>query len=284
MTAGFGSEADKLIQGAIDLHVHAAPDGFNPRALDFMEAAAQAKAAGYAVVAIKNHEYCTAPLGLYAQSKVAGIQVFGGLVLNYAVGGINPWAVEAANRQGGRMIWLPTFSAGNDKSGREMKKGLCLIKGNGELVDGLEEILEIVKDRGMILATGHVSYQEISKVVDVAREMGLSKILINHPFRPEGPSLNLEQQKSLSARGALLEHCAFHFVKKKNPLPLETLMEGIKSIGIKHCSLSSDLGQVGNPLPVEGLKLLITRLWAQGMKPQEIRTMLIENPQRVIEA
>jgi hypothetical protein len=96
MTTGFESKTNKLIQGAIDLHVHASPDGFKARALNFMDAAIQAKAAGYAAVAIKNHEYCTAPLGVYAQSMVSGIQVFGGLVLNYAVGGINPYSVEGA--------------------------------------------------------------------------------------------------------------------------------------------------------------------------------------------
>lgn len=138
MTTGYESKANKLLEGAIDIYVHASPDGFKARALDFMEAAIQAKAAGYAAVAIKNHEYCTAPLGLYAQSTVSGIQVLGGLVLNYAVGGINPYSVEAAYRQGGKIIWLPTFSAKNDTAEGEMKKGLCLIKKNGELVDGLK--------------------------------------------------------------------------------------------------------------------------------------------------
>jgi hypothetical protein len=284
MKKGYENEASKLIQGAIDLHVHASPDGFKPRALDFMEAATQAKAAGYAAVAIKNHEYCTAPLGLYAQSTISGIHVCGGLVLNYAVGGINPYAVEAAHRQGGEIIWLPTFSAKNDSSDGGMKKGLCLITENGDLVDGLKEILEIIRDHRMILATGHVGYREISKVIDVANKIGLYKILINHPFRPEGPALNLDQQKSLVARGAILEHCAFHFVRKKNPLPLETLVTAIKAIGTNHCSLSSDLGQVDNPLPVGGLRLLIDCFLREGMKTKEIETMVSDNPRRLIES
>jgi hypothetical protein len=165
-----------------------------------------------------------------------------------------------------------------------MKKGLRLIKENGELVDGLREILEIIKDHRMILATGHVGYQEISKVMDMAKEMGLSKIIINHPFRPEGPSLSLEQQKSLIARGAILDHCAFHFIRKKNPLPIKTLLTGIMAIGSKYCSLSSDLGQVNNPLPVEGLRLLIEQLLIQGITPEEIRTKVCENSRRLIES
>jgi hypothetical protein len=249
-----------------------------------MEAAKQAKAAGFSGLAVKNHDYCTAPLGQFAESSVENIRVYGGLVLNYAIGGLNPHAVEAASRLGSKIIWLPTFSAKSDRSEVQGKKELFLIEAGGKLVSGLVESLEIIRDRKIILATGHVGYEEIKSVVETAKAMQISKILINHPFRREGPALSLEQQESLVSKGAILEHCAFHFLKKKDPIPVITLVKAIKRIGSKNCSLASDLGQVGNPLPVDGLRNFVADLLAHGVTPQEIKTMACDNPLRLVQS
>ena len=283
MKTGFESKTEQLVKGAIDFHVHAAPDGFRPRALDFMEAAEQARAAGYAAVTIKNHEYCTAPLALYAESKIGNIRVLGGVVLNHAVGGINPEAVEAAARQGAKIVWLPTFSAKNDPAKTPMKKGLTVFKEDGGLIPGLREILEFVRDQKMILATGHLNYQEISAVVDESRKVGLKKVLVNHPFRPESPGLSLEEQKSLASRGAVLEHCAFHFLRNNNPLPMEQVVRAIREVGGEHCVLCSDMGQVDHPVPVEALKRFMAGLLAAGIKQEEIAVMARENPRRLLD-
>ena len=67
-----------------------------------------------------------------------------------------------------------------------------------------------------------------------------------------------------------------------DPLPFEILIKGIKEVGYRNCSLASDLGQLGNPLPAEGFKLFISRLLIHGLRPEEIRTMVRENPQRFL--
>jgi hypothetical protein len=274
---------DDLVRGAVDFHVHAAPDGFRPRALHFMEAVEQAHTAGYAALAIKNHEYCTAPLALYAESKISNIRVLGGVVLNQAVGGFNPEAVEAAARQGAKIVWLPTFSAKNDPAKTPMKKGLTVFNDGGGLIPSLRGILEFIRDKKMILATGHLNYQEISAVVDEAGKIGLKRVLVNHPFRPESPCLSLEEQKSLASRGAILEHCAFHFLRNNHPLPMEQVVRAIREVGSQYCLLCSDMGQADHPVPVEGLKRFVAALLAAGIQPEEITVMTKENPRRFLE-
>src|SRR5579883_1209306 len=77
------------IAGLIDTHVHAAPDVFG-RALDDEEAAILYKERGLEALVLKNHVVTTADRAWFARKHVAGLKVFGGIVLNSAVGGINP--------------------------------------------------------------------------------------------------------------------------------------------------------------------------------------------------
>src|SRR5262249_46325679 len=103
------------IRGLIDFHTHAAPDVFG-RAVDDDELASLAAARQMEAVVFKNHVALTADRAWLARKHVPGIKIFGGIVLNRAVGGINPQAVEWMWRmQGGhgRVVWFPTFDADN---------------------------------------------------------------------------------------------------------------------------------------------------------------------------
>ena len=101
------------VAGAIDFHVHSGPDVFGRGLLD-SEVAAAAARAGMRGLVLKNHVTSTADRAYLVMRSVPGIEVFGGIVLNGAVGGINPVAVEWMHRmEGGRgkVVWLPTFEA-----------------------------------------------------------------------------------------------------------------------------------------------------------------------------
>src|SRR6187399_2539575 len=108
------------LKGAIDIHVHQGPDSA-PRVIDADDVARQAKAAGMRAVVLKNHWAETASLAYMVRKMVPGIEVFGGLTQDIAMGGINPEAVKrAADMKGGyaRIVWLPTFDAQNQVKGK----------------------------------------------------------------------------------------------------------------------------------------------------------------------
>ena len=100
----------ELLHGAIDLHTHSSPS-FYDRLLDDVGLAEQARAAGMRAVLYKAHEQDTTGRAALARRAVPGIEAFGGVVLNHAVGGLNPAAVDASIKLGGRMVWMPTMSA-----------------------------------------------------------------------------------------------------------------------------------------------------------------------------
>src|SRR3954468_19143814 len=94
--------------GVIDMHVHPDPDVFG-RALTDVEVAMVAKRKGMRGIVLKNHVVATADRAKLAMDAVPGIEIWGGIVLNNAVGGINPAAVEWMHRMSGsrgKVVWL----------------------------------------------------------------------------------------------------------------------------------------------------------------------------------
>ena len=100
------------IEGAVDVHVHSEPDLF-PRIADDVGVARHAASLGLRALSLRCHSERTTSRAYMAMQQVPGIQVVGGIVLNRAVGGINPAAVEAALQLGGKHVWMPTVDAAN---------------------------------------------------------------------------------------------------------------------------------------------------------------------------
>src|SRR5258708_9204475 len=99
--------------GGIDIHVHSDPDVFN-RSLDDFEVARIAARKGMRGIVLKNHVATTADRAALISRAVPGLEIWGGIALNRAVGGVNPAAVEWFHRMSGgrgKVVWLPTFAA-----------------------------------------------------------------------------------------------------------------------------------------------------------------------------
>lgn len=95
-------ESGNPIEGAIDFHVHSAPDAF-ARNISDIEVARLAARRGMRAIVLKNHITMTADRAALVAEVVPDIEVFGGIVLNKAVGGLNPVAIEVmATMSGGR--------------------------------------------------------------------------------------------------------------------------------------------------------------------------------------
>src|SRR5438034_11843612 len=83
----------QTLTGVVDFHVHSDPDS-NPRSIDAIDLAKLARQRGMRGLVLKNHYEPTAALAYVVRKEVPGLEVFGGIVLNRTVGGVNPAAVE----------------------------------------------------------------------------------------------------------------------------------------------------------------------------------------------
>lgn len=285
-----------VLQGAVDLHVHPAPSPL-PRRIDAVEAATAAGEAGFQAIVVKSHHHSTVTDVLALEGngldRVPGVDVFGGIALNGAVGGLNPMAVDLALKLGGRIVWFPTISSPkhiqhhaehpNLKFPKvtihvREEQPIDVLDEHGALKPEVYEILEAIRDADAILASGHMAPDRITAVFEAAREVGVRRLLVNHPnFVIEAA---LEDARRWVELGAMIEHsiCMYDEASTFHNWDLDTLVQWIEAIGPERSTLGSDLGQVDNPLPSETFTRIVGRLLDRGMPERDLERMVRANP------
>jgi len=291
------------LEGTIDLHVHTIPDGF-PRLMDDIETVAQAKAAKMRAVMLKCHVVPTPDRAYIAQRAVGGgIQVFGLICLNTPVGGMNPEAVRMAIRMGAKAVWMPSMWAENHaRYVRESQKsmgyetlgmefpnpGETILTNDGEMKPAVKEILKLVADHDLQLSTGHLSLKEAHLLVDEASKMGIKKLIV-HTVNYHVLHYPLEDQKRMVEKGAFLEfgfsslpYPIWEPVDPKRRISLDDVVTSMRAVGVEHCIITTDSGQVSSPPPVECMRLWIELLKTKGFKSEEIDCMAKTNPAKLL--
>ena len=288
------------IRGAIDLHVHVGPDVI-PRRVDDIDLAREFQRHKLGGFVIKSHYVPTAVQAATANRVVPEVRVAGAITLNHSVGGLNPAALEVAARLGARVVWMPTVDAANEWSGRRAgtpapawgafherlmaRPGypapISLLDAGGRLEGAVEECLEVVAAYDMVLATGHVGRDEILALVRRARELGVASVLVTHA---EFPSVDLSpaDQVELVRLGATIEHCYTTAFTGKTEW--ETVFANLRATGPEGAVVSTDLGQAANPPVADGLADFADRLLAAGFSQDDVRTMAVVNPARLLGA
>ncbi|WP_126976631.1 DUF6282 family protein [Frigidibacter oleivorans] len=280
---------DNPIRGAIDFHIHTAPD-VSARNLTDIELAEIAARHDMGGLVLKNHVTMTADRAALVNAQVPEIEVFGGVVLNHAVGGINAEAVRTmAKMSGGRgkVVWFPTFDAAFHRESKGGQPGGIRVLVDGALTPETEEVLDAVLEHDLILETGHLYPEEVLALVRRATEKGIGKIVVTHAMA-ENPGLNIEQMQEAASMGAYLEliyldHLGtptahLPWLRTRKPNSIADMSAAVKQIGAAHFILASDLGQTGNPLHPDGMIELINGLLAEGVSQADIDTMVRDNP------
>ena len=289
LTAGTGVSAGQRgaqpspVSGAIDIHVHALPDD-RPRALDGVEAAMQARDRGMRAIVLKNHYESTAGLTYMVRKLVPDIEVFGGIDLNLTVGGINPAAVEHMTRVTGgfgRIVWMPTFDAENQVRFSKEKRPFVSVSRNGELLPEVRQVIALIAKHNLVLATGHSSSEEGLMLLREARRQGVQRMVVTHAMNAP-ISMSVPQMQEATKLGAFIEFVGSSPVSADARTRYDGFADAIRKIGPAFCILSSDLGQMGNPLPVDGFGAFLVALRERGFTQQEIDRMSKENPAKVL--
>ena len=280
--------------GVIDMHVHPDPDVFG-RSLTDIELATVARRKGMRGLVLKNHVVTTADRAALAMQQVPGIEIWGGIVLNSSVGGVNPAAVEWMHRMSGgrgKIVWLPTFDSDKHiKTLVDKNKSGLRVAIDGKVTPEMEEVLKIIARENLVLATGHVHPEEVLAVVKRGRELGVKHMLVTHGLT-NIPGLSLEQAKQVAAMGAKIEICYLQFMtgpQAQYPwmthwerVDAKAVAQAVKDIGAEHLVLSTDLGQQGMMTPPDGIENQIAAVKAAGVSQADIDTMMKRNPAQLL--
>lgn len=276
----------KLMRGAIDTHIHANPSIKKLNSSAY-HVAKDAKRAGMRAIVFKCSRFPTAGYAYLLSQAIKGLNIFGMLVLNKFIGGLNIAAVQEAIMIGEgnpgqytKIISMPTVSAQGFEGMAGSVPGAVSVLQNGKLVPQIKEICKIVAQFNLALATGHLIYDEIVAVINEARNQGVEKIIVTHP-QDIIPLLSTNQQVALAKMGAYMEVCycqgtQYYREKYKHyDYTPDKLVQDIKEVGVENCIFATDFGADPgtNPPPVEGLRMFIENMLNYGLSVKEIETM-----------
>jgi hypothetical protein len=303
-----GAVPDPVLAGAIDFHTHPAPDIQN-RAIDALDLAKLARSRGMRGVVLKNHYAPTAQQAMLIRKELPGIEVFGGIALNRAVGGINPSAVEAmAHMTGGfgRVVWFPTQDADYRHEERGRMRGSVFaviplwrlhddredagdvpyvsVARNGELLPEVKEVISIIAKHDLVLETGHSSPEESLLMVAEGRRQGVKHMLVTHAA---SLGWNAAQMQEAVKAGAYIEWIYTHIltdpaIERKAIMPTPEYAALLRKVGVDSAVMASEGGSAGNPLPPDGLTAFAAALAREGFTPAELARMMKENPAKLL--
>jgi Family of unknown function (DUF6282) len=266
----------QTLSGVIDFHVHSDPDSV-ARSIDAIDLAKLAKSRGMRGLVLKNHWESTASLAYVVRKEVPGIEVFGGIVLNLAVGGLNPVAVERMTMvKGGwgRVVWMPTYDAENHIRDSKENRPFVSVSKNGELVPEAKAVIAMVARHNLTLETGHSSPEECLMIVREAKRQGVQRIVITHaltvPVR-----MSLEQIREAAGLGAYIELVY-------GRMNAAEYGRTIRSIGPAPFILATDLGQPNNPLHPDGMLAFFEAMRKEGISESDMERMAKTNPARAL--
>jgi hypothetical protein len=280
----------KVLDGTVDLHCHSGPSPF-PRRFDHVEASYDGARINMRGILCKSHHHNTVMdlLAMRTPLQDAPTAMFGGVALNSEVGGINPSAVAVAITMGGRCVWGPTVSAKQHRAAHSHDDGFPNITGDlyeeevsvfddaGDVSEKADLVTRLVAEAGILLTGGHLDGGSMKAFFRTASRNGVKRMLIHHPdFIVNTSESDIEE---MLGYGAFVEHelAMYHPGVSAPRWPIQRLVDWIRKIGPERTVIDSDLGQHGNPLPVDAYILIVQQLLDHGIAADDVRQMICHN-------
>ena len=275
---------DPALAGAIDLHAHFGPDSYD-RQWDAFEIVKLAKERGMRGVVLKNHWTESAGLAwLIRKHGTQGIEVFGSLTLDTPVGGVNPMALRyMADVEGGwgRIVWMPTHDSEHEVNYNKETRAKAIVSRNGTLIPEVFEVLDLIREHNLTLATGHVTPDEVLMIMAEAKQRGITRIIVTHPILgAQFTNMSLPQMQEAVKLGGAIEITAGAL--SRDGAGKTRAIDVIKALGMQNVFVSSDSGLVGTPNHPDALAMAAKSLRAAGFSEQDLNRMFKQTPARLV--
>lgn len=291
---------DRLLEGAFDTHAHGHPEftlGMRPR-VDNLEWARLAASAGMRGFVVKSHIFPTTTVAHTLRGLEPGLDILGGISCNPSSGGLSPLTVELAAQTGGRIVWMPTWSARQDPPKpsifRERMKpwisalatdpdsvpDLDILAPDGSLLPEVSRIVDICATYDMVLATGHLPI-EASLILAEEAEARKVRLLLTHPLSGSVDA-TIEQQRAVVRHGGMIEHVFIGCMPMHQRMHPQRIVDAVEAVGAEHCVMASDAIEAWNPPAPEVLRMFIATMLALGVDERAVRQMTHENPERLL--
>jgi hypothetical protein len=302
--ARFPGPVERVLNGAIDMHVHGYPDvGLHWKMrTDDLTLIRGARAAGMRGIVLKSHFWPTMDraMSLNERFDAPDFTVWSSITLNPLIGGLQPTTVEAAAEHGAKVVFFPTWGSLNDHRhggvvrqqvidrllpsfSRYLDDAAISVTERGMLHPAVRDILDVAKARDLVVSTAHLSTGESVKVAEAAADIGFERLVFAHPFSPS-VAASPAVIDDIAATGAKVEVTAVLTMLPKPPVQLTDVYKMIRRLGPRSILLTSDVFFAWLPPHAEMLSMFVGQLRSLGITDDEFRTMLVENPSALISA
>jgi Family of unknown function (DUF6282) len=275
---------DPILDGAIDLHAHHGPDSY-PRQWDAFEVAEIAAGRGMRAIVLKNHWTETAGLAyLIRKYGTQNIEVFGALTLDTPVGGVNPQAVRYfvdVTGGYGRIVWMPTHDSEHEVGVLGQNRPFVRVSENGKLLPETLEVLSLIAEHDLTLATGHVTPAEALMILTEARRLGIEHMIVTHPLLGEQYTFMSDAELGMAVDlGGVVEITA-GTLYTEGPAQVRAF-DVIRMLGADNVFVGSDSGLTGTPNHPDALVMAARALRGAGFTEDDLDLMFKINPARLI--
>lgn len=285
------SNFDETLKGVSDIHVHAAPDT-KARSIDELSFARQAQQAGYRSVMFKSNDWSCHDRAYLIRQALPNFACFGSLCMNRAHGDkVNVYAAQMAVATTGaycRCIWMPTQAAAYQHAHDKLAgKGIPVLSDGGTVLPEVVRVMEICAEADIIFASGHSSPQETLVLAHKAREVGLAKFVVTHA-NSHIWKLTRKQIMQVAELGGFIEYSYItNLAGPGTGVPMLKRMSDKEFVEYalivpERSFITTDLGQVNMPHPLEGMRLCLQALAAGGVAPQDVDYMVRTNPAHLV--
>ncbi len=290
----------ELLKGFIDSHCHGAPEAWWPHRPSILQTCIDASKAGMKAVVFKDHYTMTSDRAYIIQEYLdkraaeeegfTPAQIYGSVTLNYAVGGLNPEAVNKSLSgdfgKRTKCIWMPSTNSAWQYSFMGKEGGITILE-NGKLKPEVKEILQLAASAPtkVAISTSHLSVEEGLVLAEAGKAAGVD-IIVCHATQ-ELTVITMEEAKEFVKRGAWIELSQCSVVGTPAlgggmGMNFHHSLRLINELGASHIILSTDAGQPGNP-PVWAARIFIMALMARGVSEEEINLMAKRNPAKALD-
>ena len=291
MTSETNTAFDRLLEGVCDIHIHCLPDT-RARCIDELTLARQAKSAGYRALMYKSNDWSCHDRAYLIRQALPDFEVFGSLCMNRVHGEkVNVFAAEQAIKTTGslcRCIWMPILSAAyQHRCDKLPGPGIAVLDTQGNVLPEVVRVMELCAEADIIFASGHSSPEESLILARKAKEIGVKKFVVTHV---NSLIWKLTRDQILRAvdLGAFVEYCYLprlwgpgsgnpQFERQSH----EEFLTYVRTIP-ERSFISTDLGQRGNPNPIDGMRTCIRELSGAEIPQRDLDLLVRINPAHLI--
>jgi hypothetical protein len=276
-----------ILEGALDVHIHANPCTLLGRNQDVVDIAIDAARAGLVAVCHKDHHHSTVGTATMAQRHVdflldrgeipRRVACYGGVPSTFT---LDPRYIESAVALPAfKMLWLNSVN------------GEVLIDDNGRVKPEATAWFELARAHGLGITLGSPSqskkyggideYTGIMPVVEKIAEIG-ARCVLDHPLAHFTPEEIAGMTAADGIYAGIFGYPTLPDVMKAPVMDPRATRELVELIGPERCILASDEGQPLAPSAVETMRILVRLMLCYGLTPDQVRLMVVDNPRRLL--